>query len=334
MNATNAKKLLVTGGAGFIGSEFVRQAIKRGYHVDIADSLTYAGDKARLKGASDAFCFHKLDITKPKPVDVLVQKIKPAAIIHFAAETHVDRSILDGQIFLKTNILGTYTLLEAARKHRIAKFLHISTDEVYGDVRKGISSEKSPFLPNSPYSVSKAASDQLVSAYARTYKLPVNIVRPSNNYGPWQYPEKLIPVIIYKALRDEKVPVYAKGLNIREWLFVGDCAKGIMDVLEKGRLSQAYNISSGIYKRNIDVVKAVLKELGKPESLISFVKDRPGHDFRYSTSYQKAKTALGYKPEYSFERGITETVKWYKDNQAWLNHKARCLKHYWRKVYK
>jgi dTDP-glucose 4,6-dehydratase len=327
------RKMLVTGGAGFIGSEFVRQAVDKDYDIVVIDKLTYASSLKRLEAVKGRYKFYKQDICSKKALDKIFTKEKPDAIINFAAETHVDRSILDSQIFLKTNILGTHALLEAARLQKIAKFVHISTDEVYGDVAKGSSSEESPFLPNSPYSVSKAAADQLVTAYARTYKLPVNIVRPSNNYGPWQYPEKLIPVIIYKALNNQPVPVYAKGLNIREWLFVSDCAKGIMAVLEKGESGEAYNLSSGQSCPNIDVVKAVLKILGKPKDLIRFVKDRPGHDFRYSISSAKAKQELDYKSEYSFEHGIVETVKWYKDNQNWLNCKVKHLKEYWSKVY-
>ena len=327
-------KLLVTGGAGFIGSEFVRQAVHKGYTVDVVDSISYAGDKARLKAAGAGVKFHKINITQAAAINAVFSAIRPDRVVHFAAETHVDRSILDGQVFLKTNILGTQILLEAARAHGVKKFVHISTDEVYGDVAEGSSVESSPFLPNSPYSVSKASADQLVSAYARTYKLPVNIVRASNNYGPWQYPEKLMPVVIYKALNNEKVPVYARGLNVREWLFVTDCCRGVMAVLEKGRVGEAYNISSGIHRRNIDVVKAILKALKRPQSLIEFVADRPGHDFRYSISCEKARQELGYVPAYDFERGLAETVAWYSDNRAWLDLKVKYLKDYWAKVYK
>jgi dTDP-glucose 4,6-dehydratase len=236
--------ILVTGGAGFIGSEFIRQAAARGYKLAVIDSLTYAGDQKRLTSVKSRITFHKADIADVKAVSAAMKIENPDIIVHFAAETHVDRSILDGQVFLKTNILGTQALLEAARAQGIGRFVHISTDEVYGDVARGSSVEASPFRPNSPYSVSKAGADMLVSAYARTYKLPVNIVRASNNYGPWQYPEKLIPVVIYKALNHEKIPVYAKGLNIREWLYVADCARGVMAVVEKGKPGEAYNISS------------------------------------------------------------------------------------------
>ena len=328
------KNLLITGGAGFIGSEFVRQAAKRGHRITVMDSLTYAGDRKRLKEAGSRVAFIKADITNAKAVSTIMSKVKPDIIIHFAAETHVDRSILDGQVFLKTNVIGTQILLEAARAFGTGRFVHVSTDEVYGDVARGSSVETSPFKPNSPYSVSKAGADMLVSAYARTYKLPVNIVRASNNYGPWQYPEKLIPVVIYKALHNEKVPVYAKGRNIREWLYVADCARGIMAVVEKGKTGEVYNISSGIHRRNIDVVRAILKALNRPESLIEFVKDRPGHDFRYSISCAKARRELGWKPEYGFDRGIAETVAWFRANETWLDAKVKYLKEYWSRVYK
>lgn len=327
------KRLLVTGGAGFIGSEFVRQAVARGYKVAVLDSISYAGDMKRLASVAEKIAFHRADIADARAVTAAMAKARPDTIVHFAAETHVDRSILEGQVFLKTNILGTQVLLEAARMRGVGKFVHISTDEVYGDVARGSSVEGSPFRPNSPYSVSKAGADMLVSAYARTYKLPVNIIRASNNYGPWQYPEKLIPVVIYKALNNERVPVYAQGLNVREWLYVSDCARGVMAVMEKGRLGEAYNISSGIHRRNIDVVKAILRLLGRPESLIEFVKDRPGHDFRYSISCAKAKREVGYRPEFGFDRGLAETVQWYSDNSVWLRQKVRVLKEYWGKVY-
>lgn len=329
-----SKRILITGGAGFIGSEFTRQAVARGYRVSVLDSLTYAGDRSRLKSVSSKIVFHRTDISNTRAVTFLIKRLRPEIIVHFAAETHVDRSILDGQIFLVTNILGTQVLLEASRAFGVKKFVHMSTDEVYGDVKRGDASERSPFQPNSPYSVSKAAADMLVSAYARTYKLQVNIVRASNNYGPWQYPEKLIPVIISKALRHEKVPVYAKGLNVREWLFVSDCASGVMAVMERGLEGEAYNISSGIHRRNIDVVRAVLRLLKRPESLIQFVEDRPGHDFRYSISCAKANEELGWKPSYNFERGLAETVSWYQAHQRWLDTKVESLRSYWDRVYK
>jgi len=328
------KKIIVTGGAGFIGSEFVRQALGRGFKVIVLDSISYAGDKNRLRDISQKIVFHKMSINNISAVNAVIKKEKPAYIVHFAAETHVDRSILDGQIFLKTNIIGTQVLLEAAHEYGIEKFIHISTDEVYGDIEKGQFFEDTPFKPSSPYSVSKASADMLVSAYARTYKLPINIIRASNNYGPWQYPEKLLPVVIYKVRNDQKIPVYGKGLNIREWLYVEDCARAVMTVMEKGKIGEAYNVGSGIEKCNIDVVKAVLKYLGKPETLIEFVKDRPGHDFRYSLNCDKLRKQLGWKPQYDFEKGLAQTIKWYVTNERWLNKKVSYLKEYWGKVYK
>ncbi len=327
------KKILVTGGAGFIGSEFVRQAIGLGYSIIVLDSISYAGDKKRLLDAAGRIVFHKVSISNALAVDRVVKKEKPNIIVHFAAETHVDRSILDGQIFLKTNIIGTQVLLEAAREHGIEKFVHISTDEVYGDIEKGQFFENTPFKPNSPYSVSKAGADMLVNAYARTYKMPVNIIRASNNYGPWQYPEKLLPVIIYKAINNLKIPVYGKGLNVREWLYVADCARAVMAVMEKGKIGEAYNVGSGIEKRNIDVVKAVLKHLNKPQTLIEFVQDRPGHDFRYSLNCGKITKQLGWKPLFDFEKGLDQTIDWYIKNEVWLNKKVSYLTDYWKKVY-
>ncbi len=327
------KKIIVTGGAGFIGSEFIRQVVKLGYKVIVLDSISYAGDKNRLRDVAKDIAFHKVSINNALAVNALIKKEKPSFIVHFAAETHVDRSILDGQIFLKTNIIGTQVLLEAAREHGIEKFIHISTDEVYGDIEKGQFFEDTPFKPNSPYSVSKASADMLVSAYARTYNLPINIIRASNNYGPWQYPEKLLPVVIYKALNDQKIPVYGKGLNIREWLFVEDCARAVVAVMQKGKIGEVYNVGSGIEKCNIDVVKAVLKNLQKPETLIEFVKDRPGHDFRYSLNCDKLHKQLGWKPQYDFEKGLAQTIKWYVDNESWLNKKVSYLKEYWKAVY-
>ncbi|MBF0386746.1 MAG: dTDP-glucose 4,6-dehydratase [Candidatus Omnitrophica bacterium] len=316
------KKILVTGGAGFIGSEFVRQIARRGDTVMVLDALTYAGDKARLSAVKGQVSFKKVDICNASMVFKMVKNFRPDSIVHFAAETHVDRSIKDGQVFLQTNIMGTQTMLEAARLLGVARLVHISTDEVYGDVARGSSAEDAPFRPNSPYSVSKAAADLLVSSYFRTYGLPVNIVRASNNYGPWQFPEKLIPVVIYKALHNLKVPVYARGLNVREWLHVADCARGIIAVMEKGAFGAAYNIGSGIHRRNIEVVKAVLQLTGRPGSLIEYVADRPGHDFRYSINCARIQKELGWRPQVDLDTGLAETVAWYKANQGWLDRKT------------
>lgn len=310
-------KVLITGGAGFIGSEFVRQALKRGYRVIVVDKLTYAGDLKRLRSVRGAFKFFKTDICKRKQMENIFRKERPGIIVHFAAESHVDRSIADATPFMETNLKGTQVLLDASRKYGIKRFIHISTDEVYGEIKKGKFLETFPLNPNSPYSASKAAADMLVRAYSRTYGLAAIIVRPSNNYGPWQYPEKLIPVAINRALKGKKIPVYAKGLNVREWLYVSDCAGAVLLILEKGKIGQVYNVGSGQEKRNIDTVKQILKILGKPEDLIKFVKDRPGHDLRYSLDSGKISKEVGWQAKISFEEGLKKTVEWYRNNQKW-----------------
>lgn len=321
------RKLLITGGAGFIGSEFVRQGIKRGYTIAVVDKLSYAGDFARLKEVERNIAFHKLDVTDRKSLEDVFKKEKPDAVVHWAAESHVDRSIADASPFLDTNIKGTQILLDISIKHGINKFINISTDEVYGDLGEdGQFFETTPLNPSSPYSVSKAAADMLGRAYHRTYGLPVITVRPSNNYGPWQYPEKLIPVIIMKALNNEKVPVYAKGENVREWLFVSDCAEAVFEILEKGQTGEIYNVGSGEEKRNIEVVKTILQILDKPEDLIEFVKDRPGHDFRYSLNSHKINEQIGWKIKVHFPEGIKKTVTWYRDNIEWVKSKVQVQK--------
>ncbi len=318
------QKLLVTGGAGFIGSEFVRQGVKRGYTIAVIDKLSYAGDIARLKEVQRNITFHRLDVTDRKSLEDVFKKEKPDAVVHWAAESHVDRSIADASPFLDTNIKGTQILLDIAIKHGINKFINISTDEVYGDLgENGRFFETTPLNPSSPYSVSKAAADMLGRAYHRTYSLPVITVRPSNNYGPWQYPEKLIPVIIMKALNNKKVPVYAKGENVREWLFVSDCAEAVFEILEKGETGEIYNVGSGEEKRNIEVVKTILQILDKPEDLIEFVKDRPGHDFRYSLNSHKISEQIGWKIKVHFPEGIKKTVTWYLDNMEWVKSKVK-----------
>lgn len=325
-------KVLITGGAGFIGSEFVRQAVNKGYNVIIVDKLTYAGDLARLEEIKGKYKFYKTDICNKKGMESVFKKEKPGGVIHFAAESHVDRSIQDASSFIKTNVIGTQILLDASRKWDVSRFIQVSTDEVYGDIRQGEFSEESPINPSSPYSASKAAADCLVNAYVRTYNFPAIIVRPSNNYGPWQYPEKLIPVAIYKGLNNDKIPVYARGLNQREWLYVSDCAQALFLVLRKGKTGQIYNLGSGIEKRNIDVVSKIIKILGRQKSLIQFVKDRPGHDYRYFLNSAKINN-LGWNPKTDFERGIQQTVEWYKQNTDWVESKIAYLRSYWKRVY-
>jgi len=327
-------KLLVTGGAGFIGSEFVREGVKRGYDIVVVDKLNYAGDLERLKEVEDNITFYKADITNKEFIEHIFKTEKPKVVIHFAAESHVDRSILDASPFIKTNVEGTQVLLDVAKDIGIDKFINIATDEVYGELgQEGTFKEDSPLIPNSPYSSSKAAADMLGRAYYKTYKLPVITVRPSNNYGPWQYPEKLIPVVILKALNNEKIPVYGTGQNVREWLYVSDCAGAIFEIMEKGKIGEIYNVGSNQERRNIDVVKAILKLLHKNEDLIEFVKDRPGHDFRYSLDTTKIKNELGWEAKTTFEEGIEKTVKWYIENMAWVEKKLKYLKEYWDKVY-
>ncbi len=318
------RRLLATGGAGFIGSEFVRQGVERGYEISVIDKLSYAGDIERLKNAEGKITFYKVDVTDRGSVGEVFRKERPDIVVHWAAESHVDRSILDASPFLDTNIKGTQVLLDIARQHEIKRFINISTDEVYGDLEEeGQFYETTPLNPSSPYSVSKASADMLGRAYHRTYGLPVITIRPSNNYGPWQYPEKLIPVVILKALNDHKVPVYAKGENVREWLFVSDCAEAVFETVEKGRAGEIYNVGSGEEKRNIDVVKTILKILGKTEDLIEFVKDRLGHDFRYSLNSDRIRQEIGWKPKVQFSEGIEKTVKWYLDNVEWINKKVK-----------
>lgn len=325
-------KILVTGGAGFMGSAFVRSAVKKGYRIVVVDKLTYAGDLKRLEAVKGAYIFYKADICNKKRLLEIFNKEKPDRIVHFAAETHVDRSIKNSEPFIETNVTGTQVLLDIAREKGVSKFVHISTDEVYGDIKKGKFSEDSPLLPNSPYAASKAAADLLIRSYIKTYDFPAIIVRPCNNYGPWQYPEKFIPVIIYKAYRGEKVPIYGKGLNIREWLYVRDCVEAISLILEKAVAGGVYNIGSGHEERNIDLARKVLKIFNRRSALIELVKDRPGHDYRYSLDSSKTRN-LGWRPKMSFSSGLKETTQWYRQNINWLEEKAAYLTNYWKKIY-
>lgn len=316
-------KLLITGGAGFIGSNFIRYILREHpeWQVVNLDKLTYAGNLANLRDVEDnpRYRFVRGDIADRELVEKLFQEEKFDVVVNFAAESHVDRSILDSSPFIETNVKGVQVLLEAAREFEIRKFVQISTDEVYGSLGSDDPpfTEESPLLPNSPYSASKAAADLLCRAYFRTYGLPVVITRCSNNYGPYQFPEKLIPLMITNALEDKPLPVYGDGQNIRDWLFVEDNCRAIALVVEKGKPGEIYNIGGGEEKRNIDVVKAILRILGKPEGLITFVKDRPGHDRRYALDTGKIRREMGWQPTVSFEEGLTQTVKWYFENRSW-----------------
>ena len=321
------KKLLITGGAGFIGSEFVRQGVKRGYEIIVVDNITYAGDMERIKEIEKDVRFYKGDILNRDFIGHVFKPENPDRVGHWAAESHVDRSILDAAPFLETNVLGTHILLETSRAYDVKRFINVSTDEVYGELGKnGQFYETTSINPNSPYSASKASADMLGRAYHRTHGLPVITVRPSNNYGPWQYPEKLIPVVVLKAINNEKIPVYGKGKNVREWLFVSDCADAVFAILEKGDVGEIYNIGSGEEKINIDVVRHILQILNKPEGLIEFVKDRLGHDFRYSLNSEKVRKQLGWRNLVSFNAGMEKTVKWYMDNTAWVKGKLELIR--------
>ena len=305
-------KMLITGGAGFIGTNFVRY-IHENYDYDIVilDKLTYAGNKDNLKDIIHDIQFIKGDIGSEEDVKTAMNDCD--LVVNFAAETHVDRSITDPSIFVKTDVLGTYNLLEYVRKYDVEKYLQISTDEVYGSIDNGSFTEESNIDPSSPYSASKAGGDVLVNSYFKTYGTPVLITRSSNNYGPYQYPEKLIPLFILNAMQDKPLPVYGKGKNVRDWIYVMDNCKGVDTVLNKGKFGEVYNIGGGNEKTNIEITRMILDLLGKPESLITYVEDRLGHDLRYSLDSTKTK-ALGWKPEWDFEDGLKQTVQWYQEN--------------------
>ena len=308
-------KILIAGGAGFIGSAFVRllakDCIRRGLSLTVVDKLTYAGDLARLNDAKGKFRFYKADICDKPKIESIFSKEKIDIVVNFAAESHVDRSIKNASLFMDTNIKGVLNLLDASRRHKIKKFIQISSDEVYGGLKKGKLTEDSPLRPSSPYAASKAAADLLIKSYIRTYAFPAIIIRPSNNYGPWQYPEKLIPLAILKIINKQKVPVYADGKNIREWLYVEDCVRGIYRIMQKGRAGEIYNLGSGEEKKNIEVVKALLKIFKAGDKLIQFVKDRPGHDIRYRLDSRKTFEETGWKPKIKFTQGIRLTADWY-----------------------
>ncbi len=317
--------IVVTGGAGFIGSNFVFYQLKNHPEDRIIclDNLTYAGNLSTLEPVMNNknFRFVKADIADRKAVYKLFEEEKPDIIVNFAAESHVDRSIENPEIFLKTNILGTQVLMDACRKYGIKRYHQVSTDEVYGDLPLNRTdlffTEDTPIHTSSPYSASKASADLLVLAYYRTYKLPVSITRCSNNYGPYHFPEKLIPLVISRALNNEAVPVYGKGENVRDWLYVEDHCSAIDLVIRKGREGQIYNIGGHNERTNLQVVQAILEYLGKPESLINYVTDRPGHDMRYAIDPAKIHSELGWLPETKFEDGIKKTIDWYLDNKAW-----------------
>lgn len=333
------KKIMVTGGAGFIGSNFIRLMLKKHpeYKIINVDALTYAGNLENLKDVSDNpnYTFIKANIRDRKRIDEIFKTYEIDTVINFAAESHVDRSIEEPEAFLTTNVIGTQVLLDTAKKYwkinpgdkycrkykEGVKFLQVSTDEVYGELGKtGLFVETMPLMPNSPYSASKASADLIVRAYNETYGLPINITRCSNNYGPYQFPEKLIPLMINNCLKERDLPVYGDGMQIRDWLHVYDHCQAVDIVLHKGLDGEVYNIGGNNEKANIEIVKLIIKTLGKSESLIKYVKDRPGHDRRYAIDNTKITTQLGWKPEYTFEEGIKETIQWYLDNTDWIEN--------------
>jgi dTDP-glucose 4,6-dehydratase len=316
-------KILVTGGAGFIGSSFVRYVLRTQPGVEIInyDLLTYAGNLRNLDAvASDSrYSFIRGDIADNDSVRAVFENHRIDAVVNFAAETHVDRSIEDSTPFVRSNIVGTQCLLDNARRFKVSRFVQISTDEVYGSLGpEGAFREDTPIDPSSPYSASKAGADMLVLSYFRTHKFPVVITRCTNNYGPFQFPEKLIPVLISNAMNDRSLPIYGDGMNVREWIFADEHSRAVWLALSRGRDGEVYNIGSGQEKTNLEVVRAVLKLLGKPESLITYVKDRPGHDRRYAMDCSKIRREWGWQSEMEFSDGLAQTIEWYKSHQDWM----------------
>lgn len=322
MGVEKMNKVLVTGGAGFIGSNFVRHYLEEHPEDEVInlDLLTYAGNLLNLQDIAEnrRYQFVRGDIADPQTVEgVLRQGVD--AVVNFAAESHVDRSIEDPGIFIHSNVLGTQVLLNAIRKYPVDRFVQISTDEVYGSLGPtGFFTEKTPLAPNSPYSACKAAADLLVRAWYETYRLPVMITRCSNNYGPYQFPEKVIPLFIMNAFQDKPLPLYGDGLNVRDWLHVRDHCRAVDLVLQKGRPGQVYNIGGSNEKKNIEITRLILERLGKPETLIRYVPDRLGHDRRYAIDSGKIRRELGWEPLYTFERGMEETMRWYQEHPSWL----------------
>ena len=315
-------KVFVTGGAGFIGSNFIRYALgaRNDFTVVNYDKLTYAGNLANLEAVdrNPNYTFVKDDICDAPAVEAAMYGCD--AVVHFAAESHVDRSIYEPAPVIQTNVTGTFNLLEVARKISVSRFVHVSTDEVYGDIPAGaFADENSPLQPSSPYSASKAGSDLLVRAYVRTYNFPALITRSSNNYGPYQFPEKFVPLMVTNAFSDKALPVYGDGKQQRDWLYVEDNCRAILAVLERGKIGEVYNIGGLDLEENLTMARRILQLAGKPESLLSYVQDRPGHDRRYAVTCKKIDTELGWKPRTSLQDGLRQTIDWYKNNKKWLD---------------
>ena len=315
-------KLIVTGGAGFIGSAFVRMLVSTGRHrVVNLDKLTYAGNLDNLEpiAGSSNYRFVRGDIVDAELIDTIIEDESPDAIVHFAAESHVDRSILSPSASFETNLRGTFTLLEAVRKRKVPRYVHVSTDEVYGSLEEPYEADENyPLKPSSPYSASKAGSDLLALSYFTTFKAPVLVTRASNNYGPYQFPEKLIPLMISNALEDKNLPIYGDGMQVRDWLYVDDHCRAILAVLEKGRVGEVYNVGGSRALPNREVVQMILKATGKPESLMTTVTDRPGHDRRYALTSEKLEKETGWTAQVPFEEGLQSTVDWYRRNRDWV----------------
>ena len=346
------KNVLVTGGAGFIGSNFVHHMLKNhDYNIINIDALTYAGNLDNLTDVENdpRYTFIKADIRDREALTGIFEKYDIDTVVNFAAESHVDRSITEPEIFLTTNVIGTQTLLDVAKRFWKVdpddkysreykdgvKYLQVSTDEVYGALGKtGMFEETTPLSPNSPYSASKASADMVVRAYHETFGMPVNITRCSNNYGPYQFPEKLIPLMINNCKAEKPLPVYGDGMQIRDWLHVSDHCSAIDTVLHKGKIGEVYNIGGNNEKANIEIVKLIIKTLGKSEDLIEYVKDRPGHDRRYAIDNTKITTQLGWAPKYTFEQGIAETIEWYQNHEAWMEKiTSGAYMNYYEKMY-
>ena len=330
-------KLLITGGAGFIGSNFIHHILGKypNYEVINIDKLTYCGNLENLEKVEDheKYKFIKCDICDSEKIDEIFQEEKPDFVINFAAETHVDRSILDPDAFVRTNFLGTHILLEAVKKYGIERFLHISTDETYGSIDNGKFKEDDVLLPNSPYSASKASADLLARSYFKTFSLPVVITRSSNNYGPYQFPEKVIPLFISNILQEKKVPLYGTGMNVRDWIYVQDNCEGLDAVLHDGEDGEIYNIGGGNEKTNLELTQIILNELGKDDSHIEYVDDRLGHDLRYALDIQKARK-IGWEPKHTFEDAIKKTINWYLENEDWWKKlQTKELEEYYEKQY-
>ena len=341
------KNCLITGGAGFIGTNFVKYMLNEHgdeFNLIVIDKLTYAGNLANLKGELDEIEFIKGDICNKELVEYIFTEFEIDYVVNFAAESHVDRSIENPQIFLETNILGTQNLMDVAKKFwqedenqykAGVKFLQVSTDEVYGSLGEtGYFTEETPLAPNSPYSASKTSADMMVRAYNETYNFPANITRCSNNYGPYQFPEKLIPLFSTNAMEDKELPIYGDGKNVRDWLHVKDHCRAIDIVLREGEVGEVYNIGGNNEKTNLEITEAILNTLNKPKDLIKFVKDRLGHDRRYAIDSSKMKKELNWEPEYTFEEGIAETIQWYIDNEDWWRSiKSGDYRDYYQKMY-